>query len=262
MKNKAQFKYMQLVPTLQEVTKWNKARVKFLSMFICACIKVQIVCFLRLAEGFEGDASSESNHRRIQRFFSGFEIDFKLFGKDSIAALLADREFIGEKWLKTLKKKKIRFYIRIRQKMFVTVGDNRQIKAKWLFAHLAVDTYRCYGQKMKLGGNSVYISGAKVYNRDKKELDFVIFASPHYDSDSMLLYRKRWQIETMFRAFKSSGFNFEDTHLTDHKRLAKLLALVAAFVWAYKTGIYYDAEIKKIAVKKHGYKAKSFLSAG
>lgn len=147
--------------------------------------------------------------------------------------------------------------------MFVTIGKNRWIKAKWLFAHLAVGSSRCYAQKMKLGVNSLYLSGAKVYNRDKKRLDYVIIASPCYDDDAMQLYRKRWQIETMFRAFKSSGFNFEDTHLSDRERLSKLLAIVSvAFVWAYKTGIYYYAVVKKIAVKKHGYMAQSYFKCG
>jgi len=36
------------------------------------------------------------------------------FGKDSIDCLLADREFVGHKWLKFLNDKKIRYYIRVR----------------------------------------------------------------------------------------------------------------------------------------------------
>jgi len=51
----------------------------------------------------------------------------------------------------------------------------------------------------------------------------------------------RWQIETMFRAFKSSGFNMEDTHLIDIKRISKLVAIVCiAFTWAYRIGIFID----------------------
>lgn len=40
----------------------------------------------------------------------------------------------------------------------------------------------------------------------------------------------------MFKAMKSGGFNFEDTHLTDPNRLAKLIALVSvAFLWVYRS---------------------------
>ncbi|WP_125468878.1 hypothetical protein [Methylomagnum ishizawai] len=44
-------------------------------------------------------------------------------------------------------------------------------------------------------------------------------------------------METLFGALKSRGFNLEDTHLTDPKRLAKLMGLLAlAFAWSYRTG--------------------------
>lgn len=61
---------------------------------------------------------------------------------------------------------------------------------------------------------------------------------------------------------KSSGFNIEDTHLTDIERIAKLVALVmVAFVWAYKAGIFLN-EICPIKIKKHGRKAKSLFKYG
>lgn len=51
------------------------------------------------------------------------------------------------------------------------------------------------------------------------------------------LYRKRWSIETMFKAFKSSGFNFEDTHLSNLERLHKMMVLLTiAFSWAIRIG--------------------------
>jgi transposase len=52
-------------------------------------------------------------------------------------------------------------------------------------------------------------------------------------------YKERWQIETAFRALKSGGFNIEDTHLTDLKRIEKLFSTVTvAFAWAYAVGIF------------------------
>lgn len=63
----------------------------------------------------------------------------------------------------------------------------------------------------------------------------------------------------MFKALKSSGFNLEDTHLKDPDRIAKLVSMVfIAFIWCYKVGIYLDACLKPITIKKHGYRAKSF----
>ena len=71
------------------------------------------------------------------------------------------------------------------------------------------------------------------------------------------------QIETCFRAMKSSGFDIEKTPLQDLKRIEKLLLLVMiAFVWCYKVGIYLHENVKQIPTKKHGRKAKSLFKYG
>ena len=62
---------------------------------------------------------------------------------------------------------------------------------------------------------------------------------------------------------KSSGFDIENTHLKDLKRIEKLLCLVMiAFVWCYKVGDYLDKNIKPIKIKNHGQRAKSVLKYG
>ncbi|MDR3268798.1 MAG: IS4 family transposase, partial [Tannerella sp.] len=59
---------------------------------------------------------------------------------------------------------------------------------------------------------------------------------------------------------KSSGFNIEDTHLTDIKRIEKLFSpVMVAFAWAYVVGIYVHENIKQIKIKKHGHRAKSLF---
>ena len=77
------------------------------------------------------------------------------------------------------------------------------------------------------------------------------------------IYKERWQIETAFRALKSSGFNIEDTHLTDIDRIEKLFALViVAFTRAYIVGIYVHLNIREIKIKRHGRKQKSLFKQG
>ena len=63
--------------------------------------------------------------------------------------------------------------------------------------------------------------------------------------------QKRWEIETAFRAMKSSGFNIEDTHMRDMDRIARLVAMVCmALVWAYLVGEHKDINIYCCPVKK------------
>ena len=76
-------------------------------------------------------------------------------------------------------------------------------------------------------------------------------------------YKQRWQIETCFRAMKSSGFNIEDTHLRDIERIAHLTAMVCvALVWAYLVGEHKDMNVKSIRILKHGKRAKSLVNNG
>ena len=80
---------------------------------------------------------------------------------------------------------------------------------------------------------------------------------------AVLAYKKRREIETAFKAMKSSGFNIEDTHMSDMERIARLVAMVCmALVWAYLVGEHKDINIKPIRILKHGRKAKSLVKYG
>lgn len=77
------------------------------------------------------------------------------------------------------------------------------------------------------------------------------------------MYKQRWQIETMFKGLKSSGFNIEDSHVRIQERMANLFAIVMiAYVWCYLVGIYIHENIKEIKVLHHGRKAKSLFKYG
>ena len=64
----------------------------------------------------------------------------------------------------------------------------------------------------------------------------------------------------MFKALKTSGYNIEDTHLSDIDRIDKLFALLLiAFVWAYKIGISLNS-LRSIKIKKHSEEPKVYSS--
>ena len=111
-------------------------------------------------------------------------------------------------------------------------------------------------------GEYVYLAGSRIKNSDGvPELQILIcFNRPE---EAILTYKKRWEIETAFRAMKSSGFNIEDTHMRDMDRIARLVAMVCmALVWAYLVGEHKDINIKPIRILKHGRKAKSLVKYG
>jgi len=184
------------------------------------------------------------------------------FGKDCIDSLVADREFIGEQWLNYLNSNNIRYFIRIRNNFKIYCPrKQKEITAKHLFYNLKVGSIRHHPKIMKMHNQLCYISGTKSIKDGK--LDFCIIVSFNKPEEALEYYAKRWQIETLFRAFKKSGFNLEDTHVTHIDRLEKLIMLVMiAFVWCYKIGDYIDQNIKAIRIKTHGRRATSVFKYG
>ena len=64
----------------------------------------------------------------------------KLFGLQTIACIIADREFISQEWIAYLSTHPIKFYVRIRENL--TLHKGRELKAFWLFNNLSLQQIR------------------------------------------------------------------------------------------------------------------------
>jgi hypothetical protein len=181
-----------------------------------------------------------------------------LFGKGCIEAIVGDREFIGNDWLMFLQSEQIAYHIRIKDNMWFTKAGGAKIRMSWLLQGCRLGEGYHHPKMLYLDQALVYVSGMKL-NRG----EYLIIVSYNNQHQALLNYKQRWQIETMFKAFKTKGFNMEDTHLRDTDRIDKLVAVVSiAFTWAYRAGIYAHQHIKPIVIKKHGRKAHSFFKYG
>lgn len=184
------------------------------------------------------------------------------FGRERIDCLLADREFVGEDWMGFLNRENIRYHIRIRNNFKVfSPRKQKRITAWHLFNDLKVGELRHYGRILRINGQLCYLSGTKTLKDGK--VDHLILVSFNRPDQALEHYRMRWQVETLFRGMKSSGFNIEDTHVVDLERLEKLMLLVMiAFVWCYRIGDFIDTQIRPIKIKKHGRRAVSVCKYG
>ena len=187
----------------------------------------------------------------------------RLFGLDTIDCLLADREFVGEKWIAYLNRRKIRYHLRIRENfIIVDPRDQSKIKAFVMFQDLKCNQHRILHRIYRVNGQECYLSASKVKDKEgKPELQIII--SYNQPQDARAAYKERWQIEMCFKSLKSSGFNIEDTHLTDLDSIEKLFTVVMlAFAWAYIVGVFVNDNVNPIRILKHGRRAKSFLKYG
>ena len=81
-------------------------------------------------------------------------------------------------------------------------------------------------------------------------------------SKAFIIYAERWNIECLFKALKSSGFNVEDTHMTDKTRLESLFGvLVIGVTWSVLVGVLLE-KIKPLKVKSHGRLPISIFKRG
>lgn len=159
----------------------------------------------------------------------------KVFGFHCIRSLMADREFIGDKWFKMLNAHTIPYYIRIKENTLLPWG-RETIPAKNLFDHLMPKQVRLVEKQMH--GGTVYFAGTR-----SKVGDLVIVMSNQKLKAEKILskYRNRWSIEELFRKLKASGFHWENP-MKKSERLVTLLiimsfALLIAFLLGQKDKI-------------------------
>lgn len=176
-----------------------------------------------------------------------------------IAALVADREFIGGLWFERLIARRIPFFIRIKANTRVT-HERRCAPvtkpAKKLFQDLSVGQARALRKARQVWGHRVYLSAVRT---DKS---LIIVASNAPGIQALAYYRQRWGIEVLFGSLKRRGFDFERTHLQHRERIEKLVALLAlAFAWAHRIGQWL-ARRRPIRLKTHGRRARSVFRLG
>ncbi len=73
--------------TLKPLLGWHGARLSFLALFLIALLRVKTVNLAELATGFRGHAKTESNYKRLQRFFRHFDLDYQALAKIIIALM-------------------------------------------------------------------------------------------------------------------------------------------------------------------------------
>jgi len=243
-------------PLSMDRTNWKLGRANINILFLSVVYKgVGLPIFWCTLGDKRGNSSQEERKDLLNRFMANF-------GEDKIEYLTADREFIGRDWLGFLSGHQIRFFIRARNNMNITFAGGKTVKAHWLLLAQPLNQVYFHPKSVSLDGTPVYFSGVKYVGQNGK-IDYLVLVSYNRDDLGLDIYKNRWQIETMFRAFKSAGFNLENTHVTDCDRLDTLVKVISiAFIWSYNIGIHLNGRVRKIAIKKHGRRAVSFFTYG
>ena len=185
----------------------------------------------------------------------------KLVPAARIEALVADREFIGSDWFSFLSKQEVPFCIRLRKDLRLLTPTGRRRIGRY-FSHLQLGQHRVLPGWRRIDGVAVRIVGMN-YTDDKGRTEQLILATTAPVREALATYRRRWEVETLFAALKGRGFFLETTHVSQPKRIEKLVGLLAlAFVWAHRVGEWLDAVIRPLRFKKHGRLERSLFRYG
>jgi len=228
-------------------TEWDFGKCQVNILMVLACQgAVQLPFYWELLDNKSGNSSTQDRKAILGKCIG-------LLGKERIGIVIADREFVGHAWLKYLKENGIAFCIRLPKHHLIERLDGRVQRPEELAKEQALLLPDClvngvWGQvylKRLTNGDLLYLFGS--------------MQARHLGQ----VYRRRWTIEACFQSLKSRGFDLESTHLKDLAKLKKLIALVCiAFAMCLSLGIHQHERVKKIKVKKHGYKANSFFRHG
>jgi hypothetical protein len=185
------------------------------------------------------------------------------FPDAKIAALMGDREFIGEAWMAALHREKIPFILRLRENQYVLREGYAPIPISFIARHLKVREKMIIKGGCWLGGQNETLSASvRLVVMRLASGELLALACSSNPRQALAAYRQRWTIESMFANLKTKGFALETTHLTDPDKLCTLLALMAfAVALTVKTGVAM-ARLHPIPVKKHGRRAWSLFALG
>jgi len=233
-----------------------------------------------------GGSGSEAHIRVLERFLA-------IVDPEAIRAVVADREFIGVEWLLTLQEQDIPFAIRLRSNRRIGYseghsgeghsgeghsgeghsGEGPALPVRMFARPVALGTDASHAERV-LDGDRYLIGtdGQKVPVRvvirriasgDTDDPFLIVATYKLAATEALALYRKRWEIETLFAALKSRGYDLEATHVTEPGRMQRLLGLLAlTFAWTHLVGekrALWDGPPPK---KAHERRAKSLFRYG
>jgi hypothetical protein len=229
-------------------TNWKFGK-KDINFFVASIVVHNIsVPILWILLNKQGNTSTSERVLLIDKIVS-------IIGIDKVEIILGDREFVGEEWLRYLVRAKIPFAMRTKKSEQIRHENGGRMSLGKYFSGLKEGEVR--SKEAIFYGMQLHLTCLKL----KDETLFIV-SNIVIGKSALEAYKQRWTIERAFKALKSSGFNFEDTHITDKTKLAKLFAVAAIALAICVISGKIKNELVLIKTKKHGRNAFSLFTYG
>jgi len=121
-------------------------------MISVAYKRIAVPVLFRLLNNKGGNSQTYERLLLIDRFIM-------IFGIENIDFIAGDREFIGNEWIEYFIKRKIRFFIRIKENAIVNKKNKK--KAKDWFSNLKLNEAKWLPKQQNIYGSKVYVCGLR-----------------------------------------------------------------------------------------------------
>lgn len=196
----------------------------------------------------DGNSSSLERQALLERVL-------RLIPAERILGFAADREFIGAAWFETLLLHGVNPVIRIRKDTIIRHRQKTFPASAWFHPLSGTDVLEL---------SRAWVMGIRVFvvATLTKEGELLALVTVKRPARALAIYAARWDIECLFAAFKTRGFNLEDSHVTRAARSERLFSLLAlALVWVVRAGEFVSAA-RALRLKKHGSPGRSMFGRG
>jgi hypothetical protein len=172
--------------------------------------------------------------------------------------VLGDREFCSIKLANWLTEQKVYFCLRLKKDAFIEIEPEIWLQLRDL--GLAPGLSFFY-QGIKYTKSLGFVSFNLAAKWKRKRLGVApeegwFILSNLDDLDSVIrAYKQRFDIEEMFRDFKSGGYNLEDTNVSGQRLISLILLISLAYTAATISG----QKFKRMGVQKYVGRIKEFL---
>ena len=231
-------------------TNWQAGSLQVNILCIAVSVgRLAVPVYFRLL-GTQGEGRGHRGNSRTEERIELLDELLQVVGHERVEALVMDREFVGQVWLKALKQRGVDFCVRV-------PGHHRAATAEGRDAPLR--TFRAGTRRRDAIVDGVSANLSVSRGADGERLCLLGTFPPE---ELPKVYRRRWGIEAMFQAMKKRGFDLEASRLRDLGKYRVLFALVSvAYALCWATGIE-SGRTAPVRPKKNGYPQYSVFRRG
>lgn len=234
----SEFKPSEVVHLVIDRTQWMNVNLLVLSV-VWGRRAYPIYWYLLEKKGCSNFAEQILVLKRVLFLFKSYRV-----------VVLGDREFCSVRLGRWLKRQKVYFCLRLRKNEFIEVERNLHLQLEDLWLEPGMKLY-FQGKRVTLKkGFGRFNVACKYQDKDlgwAPEEPWYILTNLEGLTAAIKTYKRRFDIEEMFRDFKRGGYNLEATNVEGERLIALILLIAIAYTAATCKG----QKIKRLGTEKY-----------